>query len=234
MKLTKNTIKCQVPTNNSFIDKEFNVIDIELIKGSAEYNTILNDAKELAGLLNSGAASDSAISRSDELKLKDAFGGLLSEKAWLQYINNEIGEIASLTICNDAKNQIDIVLTKGETIEVRSSFIRKGVKFGICSKLYNFKNIGPYCNSIKPGEIQKNLYCGVLFETQKNDLLNSEIVNFSLVGSSTWNMLITNGFNTPLNAWDGFAIEPGDYRVLRYMDTMDTSKVIEYLKSIGY
>lgn len=234
MKLSRNTIKCQVPVNNSYLDIEFNVVDVELIKGSEEYINILNEAKKLAGLVNSGAASDSAITRDEELKLKDSFGGLLSEKAWLQYINEELGNIASLTICNDVKNQIDIVLSKGETIEVRSSFIRKGVKFGICSKLYNFKNIGPYSNSIKLGEIQKNLYCGVLFETQKSDILTSETIKFSLVGSSTWDMLITNGFNTTLSAWDGFAIEPGDYRVLRYRDTMDTKKIIEYLKSIGY
>lgn len=234
MKLSRNKIKCQVPVNNNYIDIEFNVVDVELIKGSEEYINILNESKKLAGLVNSGAASDSAITRDDELKLKDSFGGLLSEKAWLQYINEELGNIASLTVCNDAKNQIDIVLKKGETIEVRSSFIRNGVKFGVCSKFNNFKNIGPYSNSIKPGEIQKNFYCGVLFETQKKDILTSEIIKFSLVGSSTWEMILNDGFNTHLNAWDGFAIEPGNYRVLEYMNTLDTNKFIEFLKSIGY
>ena len=234
MKLTNETINCQIPIDGRYIEKTFNIINVVINKNSSEYIEILNEAKKLSGLVNTGAANDSNFSRNELLLLTDSFGGLLSEKAWLQFLNENLGEIANLTDFITASNQIDIKLNNGELIEVRSSFIRNGVKFGICSTNYNFKNIGPYSNSIKPGEIQKNLYCGVLFETQKRDILNSETINFSLVGSSTWQMMIEKGFNTELNAWDSFAVKPGTYKVLYYKDTMDVLELIDYLKKIGY
>lgn len=234
MNFTKEIIKCQDPRNSYNIDRDYKVVRVSVSKGSDKYNDILKKSKTLAGLVNSGAANESAYSRDDLRKLTDAFAGLLSEYAWRDFLNLNIVNIASFTAFEAASNQIDIVLSKGDKIEVRSSTVRKGVKFAICNSMYNFKNIGPYSNYIKPGEIIKDFYCGVLFETQKDDLLNVDDIVFYLVGSSTWDMMLKLGKDKALNAYDAISIQPGNYRVVQYKDTLDVEQLIGYLKNIGY
>src|SRR5690606_2371300 len=123
---------------------------------------------------------------------------VLAEEGWKQFINSYFNKIAHSTQFTSAAHQIDIMLENGELAEVRSSFPRNGVKFALCSYRYNFKNIGPYSNSVKPGEIQKHFYLGVLFNTKKHLLLDSKEVVFTLVGGSTWQMMVTKGINVNL------------------------------------
>lgn len=234
MNFIKEIIKCQDPKNSYNIDRNYKVVKVTVSKGSEKYNDILKKSKTLAGLVNSGAANESSYSRDELRKITDAFAGLLSEFAWRDFLNESIINVASFTEFDDASNQIDIVLTKGDKIEVRSSTVRKGVKFAICNSMYNFKNIGPYSNYIKPGEIIKDFYCGVLFETQKDDLLNVDEIVFYLVGSSTWDMMLKLGKDKALNAYDAISIQPGNYRVVQYKDTLDVEQFIDYLKNIGY
>ena len=234
MNFKKQIIKCQDPINSNNIDRDYKVVRVSVSKGSDKYNDILRKSKTLAGVVNSGAANESAYSRDDLRKLTDAFAGLLSEYAWRDFLNKNIVNIASFTEFKAASNQIDIVLAKGDKIEVRSSTVRKGVKFAICNSMYNFKNIGPYSNYIKPGEIIKDFYCGVLFETQKDDLLNANEIVFYLVGSSTWDMMLKIGKDKALNAYDAISIQPGIYRVIEYKNTLDVEQLIGYLKDIGY
>lgn len=234
MNFEKILIDCQDPKDNFNIIRKFATVKIAISKGSEVYKTLLAEAKKLSLNVSSGAANESALSRDDERKLIDSFGGLLAEKGWEDYINSRFDNIASSTPFTVASKQIDIKLTNGELLEVRSSFIRNGVKFGICSKSYNFKNIGPYSNSIKPSEMQKNMYCGVLFETQKTNILSANEIIFYLVGSSTWDMMLKIGVDTELNAWDAIALAPGKYKVVYYKDSMDLIQLNDYIESLGY
>lgn len=234
MNFTQEIIACQNPKNNFYIDKNYHVVKVTVSKNSKKYDEILASATELAGLVNAGAANESAHTRNDLRKLTDSFAGLLSEYAWRDYLNTKTSGIASFTKFDEAQNQIDIILANGEKIEVRSSTVRKGVKFAICSSMYNFKNIGPYSNAIKPGEIVKDFYCGVLFETQKDELLDVVEIVFYLVGSSTWKMMMDIGKDSQLNAYDAISLQPGNYRIIQYKDTLDVQEFINHLKTLGY
>lgn len=234
MVFTKEIINCQDPKDNYNINREYKVVKVTVAKDTIDYNNILGQAKKLAGLVNSGAANESAFSRDEKRRLVDSFAGLLSEYGWRDFINDNYPDIASFTDFVEASDQVDIQLKKGEKIEVRSSTVRKGVKFAICNSTYNFKNIGPYSNAIKPGEIVKDYYCGVLFETQKDQLLDSDEIVFYLVGSSTWKMMVEIGYDTDLNAWDANSLQPGKYRVIQYKNTLDVDQLMQLIKSTGY
>jgi hypothetical protein len=42
------------------------------------------------------------------------------------------------------------------------------------------------------------------------------------------------GKDKSLNAYDAIAIQPGNYRVVQYKDTLDVEQFIGHLKNIGY
>lgn len=235
MNINKVLIECQVPPSTNNINRTFFVVRCELIKGSEEYNDILSRATELAKLVNAKAANQSDIERNFQRRLNDSFGGLCAEYGWEKAINMVFGNIASPTPFTDASIQIDIQLLNGEKLEVRSSFPYKGVKFAICNNYATFKNIGPYSNTVKPGEIQKNLYLCVLFDTQKNDLLTADSVVFTLVGGSTWEMMVKQGVNTSLTPYDddSFAVR-SNYKVIKLSDALDASGVFNELEKLGY
>lgn len=235
MNIEKVIIECQTPPTNSNIHKNFYVIRCELIKGSDEYNDILARANQLANLVNAGAANHSDIERNLTRRIIDSFGGLCAEYGWEKAINMVFNDIASPTPFTSASIQVDIQLTNGEKLEVRSSFPYKGVKFAICNNYAPFKNIGPYSNSIKPGEIQKNLYLCVLFDTQKKDLLTAESIIFTLVGGSTWDMMVNQGVNTALIPYDddSFAAR-SNYKVIKLSDALDAQNVFVEIERLGY
>ncbi len=235
MDINKILIECQNPPDRKNVNKTFYVIRCELIKNSDEYNEILARSIELANKVNAGAANHSDIERNFPRRLIDSFGGLCAESGWEKAINMVFEDIASPTPFTDASVQIDIQLTNGEKLEVRSSFPYKGVKFAVCNNYANFKNIGPYSNSIKAGEIQKNFYLCVLFDTRKEDLLTAEKVVFTLVGGSTWNMMINQGANTSLTPYDddSFAVR-STYKVIKLSDALDARGVIAEIENLGY
>ncbi|WP_407503207.1 hypothetical protein [Elizabethkingia miricola] len=235
MNINKVIIECQVPPEKNNTNKTFYVIKCELTKGSDEYNYILERANQLADVVNSGAANHSDIARNLERRLIDSFGGLCAEYGWEKAINMVFDNIASPTPFTSASIQIDIQLTNGEKLEVRSSFPYKGVKFAICNNYATFKNIGPYSNSIKPGEIQKNLYLCVLFDTPKKDLLSVDKIIFTLVGGSTWDMMVNQGVNIPLVPYDddSFAVR-SNYKVIKLSDALDARGVFDELEKLGY
>ena len=128
----------------------------------------------------------------------------------------------------------DIKLQNGEKLEVRSSFPRNGVKFGICNNKFNFKNIGPYSNSVKPGEVQKDFYLAVLFDTPKKDLLDVDEIKFSLIGGSTWEMMMTIGYDDPLIPYDDLVPIESTYKVIALKNVLDTTQLITAISNLGY
>lgn len=227
-------VDCQSPSNSQYIKKAYNIVRCELQKGSNEYNSLLETAKQLASDVNSGAANNSDFNRDLQRRIIDSFGGVCAEYAWEKYINSIFGEIASPTPFSSASVQIDIKLRNGELIEVRSSFPRNGVRFAICHERYNFKNIGSYSNTVKPGEIQKDFYLSVLFDTGKSDLLRAEKVELSLIGGSTFEMMKSIGQNVNLKPEDDSFATESTYRVIYLKDALDVNQIIEKINQLGY
>lgn len=234
MEISYMTINCQDPKNQNYVDAHRVVIRCSVKKTSTEYNVYLESAKQLALNVNSAAANYSDVSRGSTRKQQDAFGGVLAEQGWLKYINSTFGNIATPTPFVEANGQIDIKLSKGQTIEVRSSFPRNGVQFAVCHSYHNFKNIGPYSNSVKPGEIQKNFYACVLFETNKERILEADEIIFYLVGGSTWQMMMRNGVDLTLQAEGVFSNVRSTYRVLYIKDTLDITEFEKVMVMSGY
>ncbi|NMM25845.1 MAG: hypothetical protein HHJ12_00845 [Glaciimonas sp.] len=234
MQLKNIEIDCQYPANRSFINFKHSIVQCSISKNSVEYKMLLKRAGTLANAVNPAAANASDFWRDDSRLLQDSFGGVLAEEGWMQYLNTKFSNVASPTPFTQAMSQIDIRLLNGELAEVRSSFPRNGVKFGICSEKANFNNIGPYSNSVKPGEIQKHFYLGVLFDTQKDMLLSDEQVVFSLVGGSTWKMMVEVGRDVDLVPDGGVTKNKSTYRVIKFKDALDALGVIDTIESSGY
>jgi hypothetical protein len=227
-------VNCQIPPEGWNISRTYRIIECKLLKDSTEYQELLEKANELASLVNGVAANNSSFNRMPKRKAKDALGGVLAEEGWIQFINSNFGNIASHTVLEDVNTQIDIKLTNGEKLEVRSSFPRRGVKFGICNNKFNFKNIGPYSNTVKPGEVQKDFYLAVLFDTQKKELLDVDEIIFSLVGGSTWNMMLKIGYDDPLMPYDDLIPIQSTYKVIELRNVLDSSQIIDAISDLGY
>ncbi len=229
MIITRKIIDCQSPADETFYQRKFTIVRCVLKKGELDYEGAVSAAKEMARSTSSGYANDSAYRREIQRKEIDAFSGIITEKGWELFLNYLFGPVAAPTPFVDINKQIDIRLSSAKVIEVRSSFVRNGVKFGLCSERHNFRNIGPYQNSIKPGEIQKDYYCGALITSEKSKLLDLETVEFYLVGSSTWEMMMTIGHEVTLSEDNHPLLTPGNYRVIEYINTLDVGQFVNHL-----
>jgi hypothetical protein len=234
MKFERFLITCQDPKDSRNIQKEVNVIRCSIDFGSQEYHLCIGKAQALASKVNEASANDSTRVRQGKRRINDSIMGVLAEEGWLQFINLKFGPIASYTEFVDPTAQIDIRLQNGHLIEIRSSYVRNGVKFGICNDRYNFKNIGPYSNSVKPGEIQKNFYLAVLFEIPKSDLLIADPLTFYLVGGSTWSMMEKIGYDDPLIPYDDLVPIQSTYKVIQLKNALDPLKVLDAIQNLGY
>lgn len=234
MDLKINEIDCQNPATHFNIRRIHTVVDCSIARNTDEYKSYLQKAQKLAQDVNPGAANASAMQRPPEVILRDAMAGVLAEQGWLAYINSTYGQIAEPTEFIQANGQIDIALNNGNRIEVRSSFVRNGVKFGVCNEKYNFKVIGNYSNLYKPGEIQKDYYVLVLFATPKPEILTAPHINFSLIGGVTDEILKAHGFESDMVAEDDITQTRTKYKVLRIADAGDIKDFDTWLQSVGY
>ena len=234
MKTKYIKINCQEPPCSINIKRVHWIAQCEVQKGNEDYLIWLQRAKTLASRVNKAAANTSTEERNEDRLILDAFGGVLAEEGWINLINHHFGVITRSAPFISAAQQIDIELEQGERIEIRSSFPRNGVKFAICNSRSNFKNIGPYSNTVKPGEIQKHLYLGVLFDTSKSSLLDEKTIKFSLVGGSTWKMMAQEGLNGNLMP-DGSAGEVDtNYRYIPWNAALDVLGVRKAIEALGY
>ena len=134
-----NIIDCKERTSpnenvNYNINRVYTIVKCTFDNTNEEYrNYIQNKALELALNVHPNRANDATNPRDRNRLIQDAIGGVLAEHGWLWYINNVYGNIANFTEFETVIGQIDIILTNGKTIEVRSSFPRNGTKFAICN-----------------------------------------------------------------------------------------------------
>lgn len=243
MQFVTETINCPSFDNNTKRTTPFRVVKFVFnYKSSAEDRQFLNDlikkGEILAGLVNRGAANNSTYARNLSRVVNNCIAGLLAEYVWKQYLNND-AEIVQETELVEVKTQIDLkIVHNSKTIEVRSSFPRNGIKFALCHNRYQFDVIGPYLNTYKPGEVQKDYYVRTLFPFQSNQLLDKlKEDNFEvyLTGGATWNMMGTEGvaINKDFIPEDEIEISRLEtrsyYKVVPFSEALDTLEIAEQI-----
>jgi len=235
IKFEYENFNCQNPLDKWNINRVYTLIKCTFNNTGDNKAYIQKKALELAVAVNPHRANDATTQRGKERLIKDAIGGVLAEHGWLYYINTFYNSIASFTSFNGANGQIDIILSNGKTIEIRSSFPRNGVKFAVCNNKFNFRNICKYENFYKPSEINKDFFGSVLFETSKNDILDSDEVIFYLIGGSTREMMNSYlCYTSDLTAEDDLTQTKTKYRVINLKDALDILGFEGYLNSLGY
>lgn len=203
-------------------------------KGAQKY---LKEAQKLADMVNPHKANQSNTIRTSKRLLEDAFAGILAERGWLLYIQKTFGkETVKIPDFVSSNGQIDLQLSNGKTIEVRSSFAKNGLEFALCNKKYNFKNICKYNNLYKSSEVDKDFFAVVIFETPKEKLLTSDKIVFHLIGGSTRRMMQNDkiAFNENLRPMNNSStMVKTNYRVILLKDCLDISNFEKYIVAQG-
>ena len=112
----------------------------------------LEDVRHKAELINNrlnGRSASSGIIRSGETVTADNLIGLIAEYVCYEVLKRELGgQNVFKPQSESSNNQIDIQLSSGDTIEVRSSCIRNGLKFALFG--VNRNNNKQYIDVIGP------------------------------------------------------------------------------------
>ncbi|MEB3768406.1 hypothetical protein [Acinetobacter sp. MD2] len=237
MSFTYEQITCQIPKDHNHIDRNYIVIKAIFNNSSTQSERIRAKAWDLAKKVNPNSANDSTQQRDKDRLILDALGGVIAEEAWFYYINRVFGSnTVTFTEFNGSNGQIDLLLSNHKTIEIRSSFPRKGVKFAICHERFNFKNICKYNNLYKSSEIDKDFFGCCLFETQKDDISNAQSVVVYLIGGSTRAMMLDQkiSFRADLVAEGDLTENRTNYQVIYLKDALDMQGFENYMGTMGY
>jgi hypothetical protein len=196
---------------------------------------------KLAEAVNDGAANDSTTKRSIDRKKSNAIAGVLAEYCWKNFLNSiSLETLVQETEYESNSNQIDlIVIESNKTIEVRSSFPRNGIEFAICSPKFEFDILGPYSNSYKPNEPQKDFYLRTLFHVHSplDFLTDFKKDNFTvyLTGGATWEMMVDDKFSKDKNLIPDDAISDVEvestYRVVPFSNALDCAEIYKLIKA---
>jgi hypothetical protein len=244
MRFTPGVLNCSdhYPTTNRvsrfrYIQVEVlpatNLQDENLLKG------MLAQAETLASQVTKNSANDASFVRSQERLIRNALAGLLSESAWRLAVNGLTKkETLSSTNFTHTYEQIDLVTDDNKTIEVRSSFPRKGLAFALCNPTYEFDVIGPYVNDYKPGEISKDIYVRTLFPFEESELLErirGKGIQMFLTGGATHEMFSNSALfieKSMTSMEDVLLNQVGPaskYRVIPFSKALDTFEIAEIL-----
>jgi len=183
------------------------------------------------------AASDSLQRRELERLQIDGVSGFLAEWCWHYFLNDLHGsDFVKFTEFRDVAYQIDLVITKNnKRIEVRSSNVRNGVKFGLCNRRYQFHIVGPYKNLVKPGEVGKDFYVMVLYPVEKkkwfSDFYNLDIVTVDLTCGANWEMMDDENIYKweTLESKDISSSIKSEYRAIPFGKSLDTFKIAQLM-----
>jgi len=246
MQIIQNKIDCRNNPNykNSKREATFQYVKYVFNYQSDNDDKILLDkliekGRNLSSNVNQGAANNSSYNRSSQRVLNNCIAGVLAEYVWKHFLNLK-GDIVSETTLESASNQIDLkILSNSKTIEVRSSFPRNGIEFAICHAVYEFDIIGPYDNTYKLNEIQKDFYIRTLFAFESNfilDKLKQNGFEVYLTGGATWEMMTDNNISVVKNFIPDGEINldrlgtKSNYRVVPYSKALDTIQITELIK----
>lgn len=217
--------KLKLSTEPNLVNRDYVVMEFRFSDFSeGDKEKIKQDAEELSQKANKKGAN-SGKTRPSKVVENDAYAGVLAEFATVYYLNSLDLGTAFRPKVTDLSNQIDILWEFSEdlskTIEVRSSFVKNGLDFGlfVIDKLTEqpyFDIIGPYYqeglkNNYEP---VKNLYARVLFEGKKYNVKNRFIEKdepFYLIGFISGEELIGLDYHKTLTDKDETNLVSGDY-----------------------
>lgn len=244
MRFTPGVLNCSDHYPNTNRVSRFRYIQVEVLPANnlQDENLLkgmLNQAATLASQVTKNSANDASFVRSQERLIRNALAGLLSERAWCLAVNGLTKkETLSSTNFTHTYEQIDLVTDDKKTIEVRSSFPRKGLAFALCNPTYEFDVIGPYVNDYKPGEIAKDYYVRTLFPFEESELLErirGKGIQMFLTGGATHEMFSDSSFfieKTMTSMEDVLLNQVGPasrYRVIPFSKALDTFEIAEIL-----
>ena len=160
---------------------------------------IQNRGYELAAKVNPAAANYGDKNRLPEQIVRNCVAGTLAEYCWKQLINRRAkSEIVLETEFTESSKQIDLITHKtNKKIEVRSSFPRNGIEFAIFNRKHQFDVLGPYSNTVKPNEIQKDYYVRTLYAFDSKDFFSyfNTSIDVYLTGGAIWSMMLDDCFS---------------------------------------
>lgn len=235
---------CNVINNSYFSNNRQNFECLKVVISADD--SFLEDVRQKAELINNRLNSFSASSgiiRSDETVTADNLLGLIAEYACYEVLQNELGcQNVIKPQSNSSYNQIDIQLSSGDTIEVRSSCIRNGLEFALFSVNRTTNRqyidvIGPYYNNAyKSYENTKDFYMRVIYigETASifSHILAGEEIVLYITGGATKEMLSEIGYRKYMTSpADSRAKKKGNYLVVQMSDSFDYSEFIAQLES---
>lgn len=236
MNISYEQLNCTTLNCKGYMDKKYKLVRCVLKNTTKTIEELKARAWNLAQTVNPHSANNSISIRDKDRQIKDALGGVIAEYGWYYYIQQAFGNIVSFTDFTSASSQVDLLLSNGKIIEIRSSFPRNGIGFALCHQDYVFKSLGKYTNLYKLDEIEKDFFAAVLFETQKNNLLIDKEIVFYLIGGSTQEMMKNDNiaYDDNLVAEDDLTQTKTKYRVIKLCNALDINGFEQYMQQIGY
>ena len=204
-------------------------------------NNLINKGEILAQHVNPTLARDASKNRSYEQVRRNCIAGVIAEYCWIDWLSSKSTEISIYSKkFKSADKQIDIFIiypdNSERTIEVRSSFPYKGLKFAVCK---GFDIIGWYTNPVKTMEIKKDYYVRVLYPFHEKKFLNKMLLDsFSvfLTGGASRKLLETSPYSkdktlTPYDDIDAMrSSQKAVYRVIEpIVNANDTCEITEHI-----
>lgn len=150
----------------------------------AEWDFVRQEAVKLVEKTNPTEANNGAA-RNQITRYKDALAGVIAEVLSMRFLNYALGNgFIERPQADSAINQIDLKTKTGQTIEVRSSFVRNGIPFALFAanpktKSQYFDIIGPYHNAEykRQNEICKDYFLRVLYLGDKKDFSEKAVLS---------------------------------------------------------
>ena len=244
MKFTPGVLNCSDHYQTTKRLSRFRYIQVDLIFATNSEDQkllvgMLAQAEELARQVTKKSANDASHVRSQERLIRNALAGLISECAWRLAMNGLTKtETLLSTKFTRTYDQIDLVTRDNKTIEVRSSFPRKGLVFALCNPTYEFDVIGPYINDYKPSEISKDIYVRTLFPFDESELIERVLgkgIQMFLTGGATKEMFMNPMMfsEKSMTAMEDTLLNQNGpvstYKVIPFSRALDTYQVAEIL-----
>lgn len=223
----------------------FTCLEVRIPKNGEFIRDILRQASIIEPKLNKGKANDSTP-RDAKTVAQDNLAGLIAENTCRRILECRYGvEVIDQSASTDSSiDQIDIKLSNGKTIEVRSSGIRNGLEFAIFSTNAKTKTsyidvIGPYFNDYKPCETPKDYYLRPIYTFDLKDFNKyfaaSDTITLFILGGATRRMMNDDGTYVVKKFYpDGFErFVPKNatkYRAVPMLNALDACQFLEVLE----
>ncbi len=221
----------------------FRCLEVKISSDDPFLEDVRQKAAPINDRLNNHSASAGVV-RSAETVTADNLIGLIAEYVCYEILKNQLGdENVIKPVSGSSCDQVDIRLTSGHTIEVRSSCIRNGLKFALfnvnrSSNQQYIDVIGPYYNTAyKAYENIKDFYMRVIYvgDTASifSNIINGGNVVLYITGGTTKQMLKEIGYRKYMTSpADSRTTKKGNYLVVQMSDSFDYPDFIDQLENV--